>query len=134
MTETALDNEIQNQLQEKIAELELRVKGILGAIPAGVVFITTEGVVEATTPRFDQLLDLPPQEIVGKGLSQFISCSFSDVELARRLAEGVGQLIRAELLRREGGLTVFVSAEMIDTAEGVGLMLCILDATKEIPL
>lgn len=123
---------VEKTVEEKIAELELRVKGILSAIPAGVVFVTTDGIIEATTARFDKLLGLEAKDIVGQGLSQFIATAMSDKELAKRFVQACSEgLVRAEALTQDGRLSVLISSEMIDTAEGVGLMLCMLDATKE---
>lgn len=121
------------EVQDKIVELELRVKGILGAIPAGIVFITTEGIIEANTPRFETMLAYETREIVGQGISRFIKTAMTDKELARRFAEASADgLLRAEAIKSDGLiLPVLITADMIDTAEGVGLMLCVLDATKE---
>ena len=45
----SLQSSAEKEMQEKLEEMELRVKGILGAIPAGVVFITLDGRIEAIT-------------------------------------------------------------------------------------
>lgn len=121
------------EVQDKIVELELRVKGILGSIPAGIVFITAEGIIEANTPRFENMLGYETRDIVGKGISRFINTTMTDRELARRFAEASADgLLRAEAVKCDGViLSVLITADMIDTVEGVGLMLCILDATKE---
>jgi len=120
-------------VQEKLEEMELRLKGILGAIPAGVVFIAMDGRVEAVTEQFEILSGLDSRDICGRNISKFIQSGYSEAELAKRLAvccsEGIAS---ARGLKGDGSeIPINLTTSMIDTTEGVGLMLCILDASKQ---
>ncbi len=118
---------------EKLDEMELRLKGILGAIPAGVVFIAMDGRVEAVTDQFEILSELDSRDICGRNISKFIQSPYSEQELATRLAKCCSDGIIVGRGSKKSGLEIPINftVSMIDTAEGVGMMLCILDASKK---
>lgn len=120
-------------LQEKLEEMELRVKGILGAIPAGVVFVDLNGRVEAVTEHFEILSGYESKDICNHNISKFIQSDRTEPELAKRLIEACSEGLMSASGKRKSGETISVklTVSMIDTAEGVGMMLCILDATRE---
>lgn len=128
-----LQSSAEKELQEKLEEMELRVKGILGAIPAGVVFITLTGRIEAITEQFELLSEYGSRDICNRNISKFLQTELSDLELAKRLADCCAEgLISAEGLKKSGGkVPVRLTVSMINTAEGVGMMLCVLDASKQ---
>ncbi|MFA6209995.1 MAG: PAS domain-containing protein [Candidatus Obscuribacterales bacterium] len=128
-----LQSSSEKELQEKLEEMELRVKGILGAIPAGVVFITLDGRIEAITDQFEVLSGYGSRDICNYNISKFIQSDRSDADLAKRLAECCDEgLVSAEGLKKSGEkVPLRLTVSMINTAEGVGLMLCLLDASKQ---
>ena len=132
-TKVTLQSSSDKELQEKLEEMELRVKGILGAIPAGVVFVTLDGRIEAITDQFESLSGYGSKDICNRNISKFLQTDRSDAELAKRLAECCEEgIISAEGLKNDGEkVPLRLTVSMINTAEGVGLMLCLLDASKQ---
>jgi len=129
----SLQSSAEKEMQEKLEEMELRVKGILGAIPAGVVFITLDGRIEAITDQFEKLSGYGSRDICNRNISKFLQSQLSEAELAKRLAACCDEgLISAEGLKKDGEkVPVKLTVSMINTAEGVGLMLCLMDASKQ---
>ncbi len=119
--------------QDKLDEMELRLKGILGAIPAGVVFIAMDGRVEAVTEQFEKLSSFDSRDICGRNISKFIKTDLNDTELVARLSQCCDEgIISAQGSTKDGSaIPIKLTVSMINTAEGVGMMLCILDATKQ---
>jgi PAS domain S-box-containing protein len=124
---------VEQALQEQLEAMELRVKGILGAIPAGIVFVDLNGRVEAVTEHFEALSGYDTKDICNRNISKFIQSERTEAELAKRLIEACSEgLMSAQALKKNGDIiSVKLTVSMIDTAEGVGMMLCVLDATKE---
>ncbi|CAN5526051.1 hypothetical protein BH11CYA1_BH11CYA1_41410 [soil metagenome] len=132
-TKITLQSSADKELQAKLEEMELRVKGILGAIPAGVVFVTLDGRIEAITDQFEILSGYGSKDICNRNISKFLQTERSDAELAKRLAECCEEgIISAEGLKMtDEKVPLRLTVSMIETAEGVGLMLCLLDASKQ---